>query len=156
MTRASLGLTGDGLGCNSVREQILERLRIPTERLTVTEDPLELDTDYRILAGERALHAYAPDLQPGWVVGRPIIIGEFAGPVAMPVLHLDSYHRNDRWLPDLDAALDRLRRIAVKRAKNERWADERPETCVRCRGEFHYMDARGLAWCETHSPLRFG
>lgn len=163
MAKSTIGITGDNLNENlSLVQDIADELKVPTERLVVEPDPAKLETDYQLIAGVSALRHHRPDMSsPGYIHGRPLILGPSleSSPVGVVALDLESYRRKPDLLPDLTFAVHRLRRIAILRARGERWLTaESPTSCAHCRQDLAVVDRNGLPWCEIHAhgrPLRY-
>lgn len=115
------------------------------------EDAIQgVKAQFVILAGDRVLQWFRPDLYVRQCHGRPMLMfPDFPDrtPILFPVFHPEAYWRFPRWRALLAVELKSLMELAHNR---NRWQDFCPQSCVKCRGLPHRTDPMGVVYCEVH------
>lgn len=119
-----------------------------------TDDPLEREAEFVVLAGDVALARYRPDLRVAHCHGRPMLIRhEQSDLIYFPVFHPEAYWRNPRWRSLLDHELGQLMLLA---RDVDNWKSFIPQSCVKCRGSADFHDKMGVLYCYEHWQARRG
>lgn len=105
----------------------------------------ESGSEYVVLAGNKMLHLFRPDLDAGHCHGR--VMKSLRGMILFPVFHHEVYTRTKLWSVVLADELKILRRIAVD---VENWATYTTQSCVHCRGKAYRVDEANVVYCEEH------
>lgn len=116
-----------------------------------TKEALKLALDrgaqFIVLAGDEALSLVRSDLSVKECHGRAMLASPDSPVIMFPMFHPEAFLRNPRWRL---TAVDELSTLKVIGGNREKWLDYVPDSCVRCRGEFHRVDDVGVVYCEAH------
>lgn len=150
--RASIGVYGpESIESDDLFLGLLRTAGLPVERLQFGPGHKTEPWEYTIVSGDAMLALYRPDLKAGECHGRPIWLSE-GDRIIFPVLHHDSYRRHPPWRDELITEIRYLRELAKIRRAGGNWFPHTHITCVKCRGEFAFMDHQAVSYCEAHRP----